>query len=95
MYFLQNQVDLLRVLEEKSFTPIGSSGPVVTDVRVIFATNRDLEAEVQSGRFREDLYYRLNVIGVRLPALRDRPEDVAPLAKHFLNKYTLQTGKKV
>jgi transcriptional regulator with PAS, ATPase and Fis domain len=80
------QVKLLRVLQEGEFERVGGTETLRTDVRVITATNRDLEAEVEAGRFREDLYWRLNVIAVRVPPLRDRPEDVSVLAQHFLEK---------
>ena len=83
---LQNQVDLLRVLEEKTFAPVGTAEQVATDVRMIFATNRELEAEVQAGRFREDLYYRINVVLIRVPGLRDRREDIPLLVETFLDQ---------
>lgn len=87
------QVKLLRVLQEKSFQRVGGSERVVVDVRIVTATNRDLLKEVEEGRFREDLYYRLNVVPIQLPPLRDRPEDVALLARHFLNIYSLKNDK--
>lgn len=84
-----NQVDLLRVLEEKVFTPVGGSSSEASNVRLIFATNRNLEAEVQAGRFREDLYYRINVVPIRLPLLKDRKEDIPLLVETFLDQLCL------
>ncbi|WP_179123998.1 sigma-54 interaction domain-containing protein [Marinococcus halophilus] len=80
------QVKLLRVLQEKEITRIGSTTPITIDVRIITATNQDLLKEVKKGSFREDLYYRLNVIPISIPALRKRKEDVSPLAFHFMDK---------
>jgi DNA-binding NtrC family response regulator len=89
------QVKLLRFLQEHEFERVGGNETLKVDVRVIAATNRDLKAEVAAGRFREDLYYRLNVINVEMPALRDRPSDVPLLAMHFLRKYATENGKKI
>ena len=80
------QVRLLRALQEHEVTPVGSSAPVKFDARIISATNRDLEKEVQEGRFREDLFYRLNVIEIHLPPLRERREDIPLLIKHFITQ---------
>lgn len=81
------QVRLLRVIQEREFTPIGETTPVKVDVRIIAATNVDLKDAVKTGTFREDLYYRLSVVPIELPALRQRSEDILPLAKHFIQKY--------
>ena len=80
------QAKLLRVLQEREIQRIGSSEPLPIDVRVIAASNANLLEAVANRRFREDLYYRLNVVALRMPALRDRPSDIAELAEHFLNK---------
>jgi DNA-binding NtrC family response regulator len=80
------QAKLLRVLQEREFQRLGSSETVRVDIRVVAATNRDLAEQVEQGRFREDLYYRLNVVPLHVPPLRDRPEDIPPLAAHFLEK---------
>jgi DNA-binding NtrC family response regulator len=87
------QAKLLRVLEDKEVRPLGSNKAVKVDVRLLSATNRDLEQLVQEGVFRQDLYYRLNVIRLELPPLRDRPEDIPLLADHFLNKFA-KTSKR-
>jgi DNA-binding NtrC family response regulator len=88
-------VKLLRVLQEKTFERVGSSEPVKVDVRVIAATHQDLERLIKEGRFRDDLFYRLNVLPVRVPPLRERAEDVPELATHFLAVYARRTGKAV
>jgi DNA-binding NtrC family response regulator len=80
------QVRLLRALQEHEVTPVGSSTPQKFDARILAATNRDLEKEVEAGNFREDLFYRLNVIEVSLPPLRERPEDIPALVRHFISK---------
>ena len=92
---LDLQVKLLRVLQEKYIERIGSSDITKIDVRVIAATNRNLEKEVAEGRFRLDLYYRLNVFPLELPSLRERTEDIPALAEHFINLYNRKAGKKI
>jgi two-component system response regulator PilR (NtrC family) len=92
---LSLQVKLLRAIQERSIRPVGESADVEVDVRLVAATNRDLAAEVQAGRFREDLYYRLNVVQIRVPPLRDRREDILPLADHFLRRFAAEHGRPV
>ncbi|MDQ7778328.1 MAG: sigma-54 dependent transcriptional regulator [Planctomycetota bacterium] len=92
---LKCQVDLLRVLQEREVQKVGGSGSTKVDVRIIAATNKNLKEEVKSGRFREDLFYRLNVIAITVPPLRNRREDVSLLATHFLHKYNIECGKSV
>jgi sigma-54 dependent transcriptional regulator, flagellar regulatory protein len=87
------QVKLLRLLQQREYTPVGESRPVRCDIRIVAATHRDLEAEVAAGRFREDLYYRLNVIHVHLPALRERGTDVQLLALHFFRQFAERSGR--
>ncbi|HKY30611.1 MAG TPA: sigma-54 dependent transcriptional regulator [Pyrinomonadaceae bacterium] len=87
------QVKLLRVLQERRLRPVGATEETVVDTRVIAATNRDLAAMVKEGSFREDLYYRISVIPIELPALRDRLEDVKELADHFIRKFCSQSGR--
>jgi two-component system, NtrC family, response regulator HydG len=91
---LELQVKFLRVLQEREIEPIGGK-PKKINVRVLAATNKDLEEEVAAGRFRIDLYYRLNVFPLLLPPLRERKEDIIPLANHFLKKYSTEEGKPV
>ncbi len=89
------QVKLLRVLQERQFEPVGSAQTVEVDVRVVTATSRDLAEEISRGRFRQDLYYRLNVIPIQLPPLRDRRGDISLLVNHFLGKYNKENDRKV
>lgn len=89
------QVKLLRVLEEKKVRPLGKTEPVNIDVRVISATNRKLEQEIAEGKFREDLFYRLNVIKIEIPPLRERKEDIPPIAIHFVEKYADEMEKNI
>jgi two-component system response regulator HydG len=89
------QVKLLRFLQERTFERVGGNETVKVDVRIIAATNRNLEAEVAAGKFREDLYYRLNVVNIEMPPLRARPSDLLPLATHFLERFAKENGKRI
>ena len=86
---------LLRFLQEKTFERVGGNETLKVDVRLIAATNRDLKAEIKKGHFREDLYYRLNVIAVELPPLRERRQDIGPLASFFLGRYAKENGRNI
>jgi DNA-binding NtrC family response regulator len=92
---LDIQVKLLRALQESEIDPIGSKRPVKVDVRILSATNRDLTEEVKEGRFREDLFYRLNVYPIEAPALRDRREDIPALVEHFIHRFNVEEGKRI
>jgi DNA-binding NtrC family response regulator len=89
----ETQIKLLRVIQEKEFTPLGSTDPIKVDVRILAATNADLYQLVKDGKFREDLYYRLNVINIAMPPLRERREDIPLLAGHFFTYYCRQNNK--
>jgi transcriptional regulator with GAF, ATPase, and Fis domain len=89
------QAKLLRVLEGQAFERVGGNAPIKVDVRVVAATNRPLENAVRDGRFRTDLYYRLQVVQIDVPPLRDRPDDVPPIADHFLKRFARETGRRV
>ena len=89
------QVKLLRAIRESEVEPVGGRKPVKVDVRIISATNRDLVADVDAGRFREDLFYRLHVFPIAVPALADRPQDIAELVRHFLARFAAEEGKRI
>jgi len=89
------QAKLLRVIEEKAFRRIGGVKDIQVDVRIVAASNKDLEEERRAGRFREDLYYRLKVVPILLPPLRDRPDDIVPLAQHYIQRFNREFGKQV
>ncbi len=89
------QVKLLRAIEEEEIYPVGATNPLRVDVRIIAATNRDLAKEVERGNFREDLFYRLNVIEIQLPSLTDRKEDIPLLVQHFIKKYNKELNRHV
>src|SRR5690606_13261359 len=89
------QVKLLRALQEKRFTPVGSNREIEVNVRIVAATNRNLEEMIRKGEFREDLFYRLNVLPINLPPLRERKNDVEALIEYFIDKFNRQYGKKL
>jgi two-component system, NtrC family, response regulator HydG len=91
---LSMQVKLLRTIQEREIQRIGSDRPIPIDVRILVATNKNLEQEVKQGRFREDLFYRLNVINIRIPSLKERPDDIPLLAQHFLTRYSEKNRKQ-
>ncbi|GBD86514.1 transcriptional regulatory protein ZraR [bacterium BMS3Abin03] len=92
---LNLQVKLLRAIQEREYTPVGTTSAIPVNVRFIASTNKDLEQQIKEGTFREDLFYRLNVIEIRLPSLKERPEDIPVLANHFVDKYRNQMNKKI
>jgi DNA-binding NtrC family response regulator len=92
---LNLQVKMLRFIQEKEFNPVGQAKPIKADVRIVASSNRELREEVKKGVFREDLYYRLNVVEIQLPPLKERKEDVPLLADYFLNKYRSEMNKKI
>jgi len=89
------QLSLLRVIQEKEIVHLGGTEPIKLDVRIIAATNKDLKKAVAEEKFREDLYYRLNVISIEIPPLRERKEDIPGLAQHFIQKFNIELGKNV
>ncbi|HTC94295.1 MAG TPA: sigma 54-interacting transcriptional regulator, partial [Terriglobales bacterium] len=91
---LKTQSKVLRTLDEQRFTPVGADEPITVDVRVIASTNKNLEDEIASGNFREDLFYRLNVIPFYVPPLRERLEDIPLLVKHFLKEFSLRYSRR-
>jgi two-component system, NtrC family, nitrogen regulation response regulator NtrX len=92
---LKTQAKVLRVLQEQTMEPVGGTNRIKVDARVLAATNKDLPAEIRGGRFREDLYFRLNVIPIFVPPLRDRPDDIPRLADHFMAEFAREYGKRM
>jgi two-component system nitrogen regulation response regulator NtrX len=92
---LKTQAKVLRVLQEQTMEPVGGASRIKVDVRVLAATNKDLKAEIRAGRFREDLYFRLNVIPIFVPPLRERPDDIALLADHFMAEFAREYGRRI
>lgn len=92
---LKTQINLLRFIQEREFRRVGGKDPIKVDIRIIVATNKNLEEMITDGEFREDLYYRLNVIAIEVPPLRERKEDIPLLAEHFLEKFSLDIGKRI
>jgi formate hydrogenlyase transcriptional activator len=91
----ETQMTLLRVLQEREFERVGCSQPISVDVRVLAATNRDLNAAINAGTFRQDLFYRLNVFPIQIPALRERRDDIPILLEYFIERYAKQSGKRI
>jgi transcriptional regulator with PAS, ATPase and Fis domain len=89
------QIKLLRVLQEKKFERLGGEETIETDVRIVAATNRDLKAEIEKGKFREDLYFRLNVVNIHVPPLRERKDDIPLLIASFLKEFSVENGKQI
>jgi formate hydrogenlyase transcriptional activator len=91
----ETQITLLRVLQEREFERVGGSQPISVDVRVLAATNRDLNATIAAGTFRQDLFYRLNVFPIQIPSLRERPDDIPILVEYFIERYAKKIGKRI
>src|SRR6185295_5268763 len=89
------QMKLLRILQDKEFEPVGGNETIQADVRVVLATNLDLAHEVEKGNFRRDLYYRINVVSIHMPPIRERVSDVPMLAEHFLTRFAKENGKAI
>ena len=92
---METQIALLRVLQEREFERVGGTEPLRANVRVIAATNRDLQAAIAAGTFRSDLFYRLNVFPITLPPLRERKEDIPGLVSYFVDRYAKRAGRKI